>query len=146
MFASAPTGPATRGLDVDVALLSVRIGLASVFMYHGAQKLFGWFGGKGLAGLIEGYGVVVGSLVGIGEFFGGLGLLVGVLTRFSAASLILIMAGAIWFVHGKNGFGGQGGYEFNFVLITMCLAILAAGPGRAALAAVLPARLRPWLE
>jgi putative oxidoreductase len=132
---------------VDLALLNVRIGLATVFMFHGAQKLFGWFGGHGLGGLIEAYGAVIGTLVGIGEFFGGLGLLVGLLSRFSAASLIVIMGGAIVLVHGKNGFASSdGGIEYNFVLITMALAILVAGPGRIALGLILPARLKPWLE
>jgi putative oxidoreductase len=133
--------------DFDLALLSVRIGLAAVFMFHGAQKLFSWFGGHGLEGLIKTFGPVVGTLVGIGEFFGGLGLLVGLLSRFSGASLILIMAGAIYNVHGKKGFSMQdGGYEYNFVLITMALAILLAGPGRIALARFLPASLKPWVE
>lgn len=141
-----PTDDPPTGWQLDFALFSVRVGLAAVFMYHGGQKLFGWFGGKGLGGLIERYGTVVGSLVGVGEFFGGLGLLVGVLTRFSAASLVLIMGGAIYYVHGKHGFGGEGGYEFNFALITMALAILLAGPGRLTVMRWLPARFRPWLE
>ena len=141
-----PNAPPPTGWAHDFALFSVRVGLAAVFMYHGGQKLFGWFGGKGLGGLINAYGPVVGSLVGIGEFFGGLGLLVGVLTRFSAASLVLIMSGAIYFVHGKHGFAGEGGYEFNFALITMALAIFLAGPGRLTVMRWLPARFRPWLE
>jgi uncharacterized membrane protein YphA (DoxX/SURF4 family) len=49
-------------------------------------------------------------------------------------------------VHGKNGFSGDGGFEFNFVLMMMGLAVLIAGPGKLALAKVLPAKLKPWLE
>ncbi|MNL87251.1 putative oxidoreductase MhqP [compost metagenome] len=56
------------------------------------------------------------------------------------------MVGAIVMVHGKNGFGGDGGYEFNFVLLMMSLAVFVAGPGKFALAKVLPAKLKPWLE
>jgi putative oxidoreductase len=133
-------------MPVSLALLSVRIGLASVFMYHGAQKMFGAFGGKGLAEMINNLGPVLGPLVSIGEFFGGLAVLLGLVSRFSAASIILIMMGAIVMVHGKNGFSGQGGFEFNFTLICMALAILLAGPGRIALAKLLPAKLKPWLE
>lgn len=137
----------SSGWPLDLGLFSVRLGLGVVFMFHGAQKMFGWFGGKGLGGLIEAYGPVVGSLVGIGEFFGGLGLLVGLLSRFSAASIILIMAGAIVNVHGQYGFPmANNGFEYNFVLITMALTTLLAGPGRIALARLLPMRLRPWLE
>lgn len=135
------------GWSYDLALFSIRFGLAAAFMYHGAQKMFGWFGGQGLAKMIENLGPVLGPLVAIGEFFGGLGLLVGVLTRFSGASLVLIMAGAIVMVHGKNGFSlANGGYEYNLVLLTMALAIALTGPGRLALGRVLPQRFRPWFE
>lgn len=130
----------------SLALLSVRVGLAAVFMYHGAQKLFGAFGGKGLSAMIENMGPVLGTLVTIGEFFGGLAVLLGLFSRFSGASLVVIMIGAIVMVHGKNGFGGDGGYEFNFTLLCMALAIFLAGPGRIALAKFLPAKLKPWLE
>lgn len=147
MLSPQPLRRPTSAWPVDLALLSVRVGLAVVFMFHGGQKLFGWFGGHGLSGLIENYGLIVGWLVGIGEFFGGLGLLVGLLSRFSAASLILIMGGAIAFVHGKNGFASSdGGIEYNFVLITMAVAILVAGPGRLALCRILPGAPKPWLE
>ena len=142
---SSASRPPLLGLN-DFALLSVRIGLAVVFIFHGGQKLFGLFGGAGMAKLVEGFGPVLGYLIAIGEFFGGLGLLVGVLTRFSAASLIVIMAGAIVLVHGKNGFSSaNGGYEYNFALITMSLAILLAGPGRLAIAQVLPPAIRRWV-
>ena len=70
-------------------------------------------------------------LVTIGEFFGGLGLIVGFLTRFSAASLIVIMIGAIGMVHGKNGFFQQaGGFEYNLALIGLLLPIFICGPGK----------------
>ena len=69
---------------VDVALLVGRIIVGVVFMAHGAQKLFGAFGGPGLSAVVEMMGPL-GYLVSIGEFFGGLGLVVGFLSRFSAA-------------------------------------------------------------
>ena len=80
-----------------------------------------------------------GYLVAVGQFFGGLGIVVGVLPRFSAAALIVIMLGAIFMVHLKNGFSAQKqGFEFNFALIGLLLPILIAGPGRFTLARALP--------
>src|ERR687897_840351 len=91
---------------VDVALLVVRVIVGIIFVAHGAQKLFGLFGGPGLAAMVQpppdGVGLL-GYPVTIGEFFGGLGLIVGFLCRFSAASLIVIMIGAIATVHGQHG-------------------------------------------
>ncbi len=133
---------ATTELDnrpaVDVSLLLMRLIVGTVFAAHGAQKLFGAFDGPGLAKVIEGMGTI-GYLVVIGEFFGGLGLIVGFLSRFSAASLIVVMSGAIMMVHGKNGFfSSSGGFEFNLALIGLLLPILIAGPGRFALGRYLP--------
>src|SRR4029077_13782677 len=87
----------------DWALLVARVFIGIVFMAHGAQKLFGAFGGPGLSAVVQMMGPI-GYLVTIGEFFGGLGLVLGVLTRLSAASIIVIMLGAIGMVHGKVGF------------------------------------------
>src|ERR1700680_1788784 len=83
---------------VNFSLLVVRVIVGIIFAAHGAQKLFGAFGGPGLATMVQpppnGMGLL-GYPVTIGEFFGGLGLIAGFLCRFSAASLILIMVGAI---------------------------------------------------
>jgi putative oxidoreductase len=129
---------------VDVALLVARIIVGVVFMAHGAQKLFGAFGGPGLSAFVGMMGPL-GYLVAIGEFFGGLGLVVGFLSRFSAASIIVVMLGAIAMVHGKVGFfmnwmGNQGGegFEYHLLAIAILLVILIAGPGRYALARSLP--------
>src|SRR5438093_7300485 len=140
-MSTASTGSQDR-LAVDVALLGVRVIVGIIFVVHGAQKLFGAFGGPGLAAMVQpppnGMGLL-GYPVTIGEFFGGLGLIVGFLTRFSAASLIVIMSGAIATVTGKNGFFlGSGpdsklataGYEYNVALIGLLACILIAGPGR----------------
>lgn len=122
---------------VDVALLLVRVIVGVIFMAHGAQKLFGAFGGPGLTAVVEMMGPI-GYAVTIGEFFGGIGLIFGFLSRFSAASLIVIMLGAIALVHGQHGFFlGQdpqaAGFEFNLALIGLLLPILIAGPGRFAI-------------
>ena len=122
---------------VELSLLIVRVVAGVIFAIHGAQKMFGIWGGPGLAAMGEMMGPI-GYLVSIGEFFGGLGLIVGFLTRFSAASLIAIMLGAIVMVHGRNGFFlGTGpestmqeaGFEYNLALIGLLMPTLIAGPG-----------------
>lgn len=129
---------------VDWALLVARIFVGVVFMAHGAQKLFGAFGGPGLSAVVQMMGPL-GYLVGVGEFFGGLGIALGFLSRFSAASIILIMLGAIGMVHAKFGFfmnwaGNQGGegFEYHLLAIGILLPIVIAGPGRFALGRFLP--------
>jgi putative oxidoreductase len=127
---------------VDWALLVVRVALGIIFMAHGSQKLFGAFGGPGLSGAMgpqgPGGGGSVGLLVAIAEFFGGLGVFVGVLSRFSAAALIVVMIGAIALVTGKNGFFAQTkGFEYNLALIGLSAAVLIAGPGHFALSHLL---------
>ena len=101
-------------MAVDVSLLLIRIVLGVVFLFHGGQLLFGLFGGGGIQATVNGAGGKpgmgpVGYLVAVGQFFGGMGILLGVLTRFSAAALIVIMLGAIFMVHLKNGFSRPGG-------------------------------------
>lgn len=132
------------GASMDWSLLVLRLVLGIVFMAHGAQKLFGAFGGPGLDGIVQVLGPI-GYLVTIGEFFGGLGLVAGILPRFSAASIIVIMLGAIGMVHGKVGFfmnwtGQQAGegYEYHLLAIAALLPIVLAGPGRFALGSVVP--------
>jgi putative oxidoreductase len=130
--------------SVDWALLFARVIVGVIFMAHGAQKLFGAFDGPGLSAVVQMMGPI-GYLVTIGEFFGGLGLALGVLSRFSAASIIVIMLGAIGMVHGKVGFfmnwaGQQGGegFEYHLLAIGTLLPIVIAGPGRFALSRLFP--------
>lgn len=135
---SHENAPARRITSMDWAMLAVRIIVGIIFMAHGAQKLFGAFGGAGLATTVEKMGPI-GYLVTVGEFFGGLGLIVGFLSRFSAASIIVIMIGAIQMVHGKNGFFlSNGGFEYNLALIGLLLPIFMAGPGKLAIGRFLP--------
>lgn len=120
-----------------------RVALGVVIFPHGAQKMLGWYGGHGFAGTMgfftEQMGVpaAIAFLVIIGEFFGSLGLLVGFLTRFTAASLGLIMMGAVTMVHKQHGFfmnwdGQQAGegYEYHVLVLGMCLALMVAGAGK----------------
>ncbi|NUP89118.1 MAG: DoxX family protein [Candidatus Sumerlaeia bacterium] len=124
--------------SIDISLLVVRVVAGVIFAAHGAQKVFGAFGGPGLAGMAEMLGPV-GYLVSIGEFFGGLGLVAGFLTRFSAASNIVIMIGAIVMVHGQHGFFlSDSGFEYNLALIGLLLPTVLAGPGKFAIGRSLP--------
>jgi putative oxidoreductase len=125
--------------NYDWALLVVRLAVGIIFVAHGSQKLFGAFGGPGLNAIVQMMGGL-GYLVSIGEFFGGLGLIFGVLSRFSAASLIVVMLGAIAMVHWQHGFflGEKPGFEFNFALIGLLAAVLIAGPGKLAMGRMLP--------
>lgn len=136
---------ARNSTAVDVSLLVVRLVTGVIFAAHGAQKLFGAFGGPGLKAVTSEQMLgPIGYPVTIGEFFGGLGLIVGFLCRFSAASLIVIMIGAIVMVHGRHGFflhnpETEGlGFEYNLALIGLCAPILIAGPGRFAVGRLLP--------
>lgn len=124
----------------DVALLAVRVVTGVVLTAHGAQQLLGAFGGGGLTANMSKYGPggggLMGLLVAVGLFFGGLGILTGFLTRFSAAANIVIMIGAVVMIHWDKGFflvdsrfQYLGGYEFNLALIGMCLPLMIAGAG-----------------
>jgi putative oxidoreductase len=117
------------GKAVDAALLIVRIVLGTIFIAHGSQKLFGAFGGSGLAGIVEMLGPA-GYLVALGEFFGGVGILIGFLSRFCAAGIVVIMIGALALVHGQNGlFLSNNGFEYVLALIALALVVVLMGPG-----------------
>jgi putative oxidoreductase len=129
--------------DDSVAGLLLRLTLGVVMFPHGAQKMLGWFGGFGFSGTMgfftEKLGLpwIIAFLVIIGEFCGSLGLLVGFLTRFSAASVIVIMLGAITMAHVPHGFfmnwSGQQqgeGYEYHLLAIGIAASLLVTGAGR----------------
>ena len=123
---------------VDLCLLLMRVIVGVIFAAHGAQKLFGAFGGPGLSAMVEMMGLLA-YPVSIGEFLGGLGLVIGLLCRFSAASLTLIMCGAIATVHGPNGlFLVNEGFEYNLALIGLLVPVVILGPGRFAIGWTLP--------
>jgi putative oxidoreductase len=122
---------------MDLALLVLRIVVGGLFVGHGAQKLFGSFGGHGLAGtagFFENIGLRPGMLharaAGAAEFFGGALLALGLFTPFAAAALIATMVAAIVTVHYTKGvWVTEGGYEYNLVLIAVAFALAGAGPG-----------------
>ncbi len=109
--------------------LFLRLGLGIVFTYHGFGKVFGTGTNLGTA-WNPGLPVVLQTLVSWGEFLGGLAILTGFLAELGALVIIIIMVGAIVTVTGKSGFNMMnGGFEYNFVLIMMCLALVATGAG-----------------
>lgn len=129
----------------NAALFLIRLASALVFLYHGSSILFGDFGGPGpvkFAAFMH-LPVIIGYLVGAGELFGGLCILLGVFTRIAAAVIAIIMLGAIFLVHLPHGFDiGKGGVEFALTQFLIALAILLTGPGGWSLASKLPSRLR----
>ncbi len=106
-------------------------------MAHGAQKLFGWFGGYGLEGTGQWMasigiepGYLMALLAGSGEFFGGLALLIGLLTRPAALVTAFTMIVAILTVHIGNGlFMSNNGYEFGLALLAASVSLLISGGG-----------------
>ncbi|HUM04113.1 MAG TPA: DoxX family protein [Terriglobales bacterium] len=126
----------------DVSLTILRVVLGVVFFVHGAQKLLGWFGGFGLAGTLGfmhqlGIPAPLAYLAIATEFFGGLGLIVGFLTRIPALGIAVDMIVAVFTVHYPNGFfmnwiGNQKGegYEYHLLAIAMAAALLLRGAGR----------------
>src|SRR3954452_19726864 len=126
---------------MDIALFVLRVVVGLFFVGHGAQKLFGSFGGHGLAGtagFFETLGMRPGRrhaiAAGAAEFFGGLLLVLGLVTPLGAAAIIAVMTVAIITVHGKNGpWVTESGFEYNAVLIAAAFALAGAGPGEISL-------------
>jgi putative oxidoreductase len=136
--------------DAGFGPLALRIPVGIIFVAHGAQKLFGAFGGYGLEGtgqwmasigLTPGY--LMALLAGGAEFFGGLALLLGLLVRPAAAALAVAMAVAILAVHiGKGLFVSNNGYEYGLALLAVAVALLISGAGRASVDRAWAARLQ----
>ena len=120
-----------------------RVILGCVMLPHGAQKLFGWFGGFGFTNTMTyftqtaGLPWIIAFLIIMGESLGSLGLIIGFCTRLSALGLICIMVGAIITVHIPNGFfmnwfGKQAGegFEYHLLVIGMSIPLLVSGGGK----------------
>jgi putative oxidoreductase len=124
-------------VNMDIGILLLRVVIGLLFAGHGAQKLFGWFGGRGLAGhsaVMEKLGIhpagIFALISALGEFFGGLGVAFGLLTPLAAAALIGAMLVAIIKVHLPNGFWNNNrGIEFPFTLGIVAFVIGLTGPG-----------------
>ena len=123
---------------MELGLFVLRVVVGLLFVGHGAQKLFGLFGGHGLAGTAgffeQGLGLHPGKVhatgAGAAEFLGGLLLVLGFLTPFGSLMLIATMTVAIITVHWAKGVWlTEGGYEYNLVLMAVAFAVAGAGPG-----------------
>jgi putative oxidoreductase len=123
---------------MEVGLLVLRVVVGAFFLGHGAQKLFGWFGGHGVAGTggaFEGMGLRPGramaTMAGLAEMTGGLLFALGLLTPLAAMLLISVMTLAIAIVHWRHGpWVTEGGWEYSLVLIAVAFAVTAIGPGK----------------
>jgi putative oxidoreductase len=123
---------------MNAGILLIRLVLGLTMAAHGAQKLFGWFGGYGPQGTGGFFGslgfripVVMAVLAGLGEVGGGLGLAFGFLTPLAALAIATVMATAISTVHLPKGFwNGDGGYEFNLLIFATATGLAAVGAGR----------------
>ncbi|MBK8859239.1 MAG: DoxX family protein [Opitutaceae bacterium] len=116
--------------------VALRLVLGLVMAAHGAQKLFGWFGGYGLQGTAGFFadklgltpGIFWATLAGSGEFFGGLLLILGLATRFAALNTAVVMLVAIITVH-NSAFFMPAGMEFALSLLAMSVALVVSGGG-----------------
>jgi putative oxidoreductase len=130
---------------IAIGLLLLRLTLGLIFLLHGAQKLFGVFGGHGLAGTTQ-FMSMLGlhpakwwaTIAAWGEFVGGLLLVLGLFTPLAALLIIAAMLVAIMKVHASKGFwNSQGGYEYNLVLSALATVLGLVGAGAFSLDAVL---------
>lgn len=141
----------------DVTDLVLRLALAIVFFPHGAQKVLGWFGGKGFTPTLEAFTTGMGiplvfALLAIAaEFLGSIGLFMGFLTRIAAFGIFCVMATAVAMVHAKIGFfmnwfgqlpAGKEGFEFHILALALAMAVIARGAGPFSLDRLLSDRKR----
>jgi len=137
LFRTTPDRQASIGLAIVRALTGI------IFIAHGAQKLF-VFGFAGVSGAFTQMGVpmpgVIGPFIALLEFFGGIALVFGLLTRLASLGLLFDMLGAILLVHLKNGFFMPQGYEFALLLLGTSAALVVAGAGRFSLDSMLASR------
>lgn len=130
---------------INIGLLIIRLVIGLSFVGHGAQKLFGWFGGyglKGTGGWMESLGmkpgVMMALLAGLAEFLGGILFAVGLLTPLAGILIAGTMVIAIAKVHGQNGYWStQNGYEYNLAILAVAIGVAFTGAGQYALDALL---------
>jgi len=130
---------------LDLGLLVLRVVIGLILAAHGAQKLFGWWGGPGMAGWTAAMtrmrirpAAPWAWLSALSELLGGLGLALGLLTPLPSFGIVAAMLVAIALVHWPNGFwNGKRGYEFNLSLVAPAVAIALTGPGAYSLDSVI---------
>ncbi|MFL5605560.1 MAG: DoxX family protein [Gemmatimonadaceae bacterium] len=127
--------------QLGIAILRIVTGV--VFAAHGAQKLF-VYGFAGVSGAFAKMGLpmpgILGPFIGLLEFFGGLALIIGLLTRLAALGLAFDMLGAILFVHLAGGFFLPAGYEYALTLLASMICLVLAGSGSLSVDSMLAAR------
>ncbi len=136
--------------DAGIAALSLRLPVGIILLAHGAQKLFGVFGGYGLEGTGQWMasiglepGLLMALLAGSAEFFGGLALILGFLARPAAVVAAFTMIIAIVTVHLENGlFLSNNGYEFGLALLAAAVSIVFAGAGSLSVDNFISSRLK----
>lgn len=143
MTTTRPTTPTISAQRLNAALTVLRVVLGTIFVAHGAQKLF-VYGFAGVTGAFTQMGIpmpgVAGPLTALVEFFGGLALIVGLLTRLAATGISITMLGAILFVHIKGGFFMPSGVEFVLALLASAVTVALTGAGAYSLDAVIANR------
>jgi putative oxidoreductase len=130
---------------MDLGLLIIRLVIGVLFIGHGAQKLFGWFGGYGLKGTGGWFdsigmkpGVTLALFAGLAELIGGILFVLGLLTPLAGIMIAGTMVMAIIKVHAPNGlWSTANGYEYNLTLLAVAIGMALIGPGRYALDAFL---------
>jgi putative oxidoreductase len=136
----------TTATQTDIGLAILRVFAGIIFAVHGGQKLF-VFGLDGVAGAFTQMGAplpgLTGPLVAFLEFFGGLTLVLGLLTRPVALGLAGVMIGAIALVHLPAGFFLPNGYEFVLMLLGAVLTLFVTGAGRYSVDALIAQRRGP---
>jgi len=130
---------------IGIGLLMIRLVIGVLFIGHGAQKLFGWFGGyglKGTGGWFESIGmkpgVTIALFAGLAELTGGILFALGFLTPLAGIIIAATMLMAIVKVHGQNGlWATSNGYEYNLTLLVVAIGIALIGAGQYSLDALL---------
>jgi putative oxidoreductase len=134
-------------MPISAALLLLRIASALAFLYHGSAILFGAFAGPGPEQFAASHHwpVAVSYLVGLAQVAGGAAILSGILFRLGAASVLIVMLGAIVLVHLPHGFDiSNNGVEYALTQLLLATAFLLTGPGAYSLASWLPRWLQKW--
>lgn len=132
-------------MTASLGLLLIRLVIGLTFAAHGAQKLFGWFGGYGIEGMTGWFDSIglkparpLAILAGVGELLSGIFFAAGFLTPLAALAMVVIMIVAIKSVTGQNGYWiTANGSEYSFAIIAVAIGLALAGPGQYAIDALI---------